>query len=268
MACGKDESRRHVLVRSPTAISPLDRLRRRRLRVQGDVPGAGEEVSVHGLGRLVAPDDRDRRFLARAVLFPNVAPKPRIRPYQLGPTLDQGETPQCVGYSCRDKLASAPITMKEGQGPDAPTIYAGAQRVDEWEGEDYEGTSVRGGFKFLTARGHLKSYVWLTMVSECEHFIRQGYGTIVLGTNWYAGMSNVDAQGFVRPSGWIAGGHAYHLFWMKPDVKEAWCKNSWGPRWGVRLNGRDGCFKLTYDTLARLLREDGEAGAGLEVKVA
>jgi hypothetical protein len=36
-------------------------------------------------------------------------PRPRVRPFNLGPTLDQGRTSTCVGHAARDKIASAPL---------------------------------------------------------------------------------------------------------------------------------------------------------------
>src|SRR5678816_26052 len=101
------------------------------------------DIQPHGLGRLFAPDERDKRFTMRAALqHPELPPRPRQRPYNLGMTLDQGNTPQCVGYSTRDKLASAPFMVHVDQGPSAFEIYTGAQKLDEWPGENYEGTSV------------------------------------------------------------------------------------------------------------------------------
>lgn len=223
----------------------------------------------HGLGRLAAPDARDRRFLMRDAVFPHpeLLPRPRKRPYNLGPTLDQGRAPMCVGFSARDKLASAPIMVHNDQGPTPIQIYDGAQQNDEWEGTNYDGTSVRGAFKYLQAQGYLASYVWAASVTDCERYIRDGYGTIVLGTDWREGMFEVDQFGFCRVEGDIVGGHAYHLFWMDPVKREAWCKNSWGPNWGITLHARPGCFKLTYEALDVLLADQGEAGAAVEIKV-
>src|SRR5678815_2405990 len=187
----------------------------------------------HGFGRRAAPDERDRRFLMRETVFPHplLPPRPRQRPYNLGASLDQGQTNQCVGYSCRDKLASAPFMVHPDQGPSPFEIYKGAQANDEWPGENYEGSSVRGAFKFLQQQGYLASYVWASSLTDCERFIRDGYGTIVLGTDWLEGMAETGADGFVQVTGDVLGGHAYHLFWMIPEKQEAWCKNSWGPSW-------------------------------------
>lgn len=221
-----------------------------------------------GLGRLFAPDDRDRNFPMRlAMAHPELPPRPRKRPYNLGATLDQGRYPYCVGYSCRGKLAAAPIMLHSDQGPSATEIYNGAQRNDEWPGEDYDGSSVRGGFKFLKSLGYLESYVWAGSLAEIERFLLDGYGTVVVGTNWYTDMFTPDANGFVHPTGAIAGGHAYHLFWAVPAKQELWFQNSWGNNWGIPLHARPGCFKIAYADFDRLLAEDGEAGAGLEIKV-
>lgn len=221
----------------------------------------------HGLGRLKSRDERDRRFLMRENVFAQLPPKPRKRPYNLGPTLDQLNTPQCVGFSGRDKLASAPLMMGEGVGPSPVQLYRGAQDNDEWFGNDYDGTSVRGLFKYLQQLGYIKSYVWASSVTDCERFVLGGYGTIIVGTDWTESMFTPRVDGFVTVEGGTVGGHAYHLFWMVPSLREVWFKNSWGPRWGVKLHGRPGCFKMTYDDLDTLLARDGEAGAGIEVKV-
>jgi len=41
---------------------------------------------------------------------------------------------------------------------DARELYLSAQRVDEWEGEGYEGTSVRAGLDVLRKRGPMRVY--------------------------------------------------------------------------------------------------------------
>lgn len=238
----------------------------------------------YGMGRMHATDPRDLRFAMARVVLPMKAPKPRTYPYHLGATLDQGSTPQCVGYSNRHKLAAAPIMVVPGRGLSAFECYVGAQRNDEWPGEAYEGTSVRGAFKFLASLGYIKNYVWATTVLECHNFIHDGWGTIVVGTDWYDAMFEPDRKGFVVPDGQLAGGHAYHLFWSvaigsagdkvtdlanaDPTRSELWFQNSWGTNWGIKLNGQYGCFKMTWEAFQSLLDAQGEAGAGIEVKIA
>ena len=105
----------------------------------------------YGLGRLHAPDERDRNFPMRAALRPVAAPVSKI--WWPGTVLDQGQTPQCVGFAWRGWMLSSPERVAANYGPDGPAIYAGAQQNDEFPGTDYEGSSVRGGAKFLTASG-------------------------------------------------------------------------------------------------------------------
>jgi hypothetical protein len=97
-----------------------------------------------GLGRRHAPDARDTRHLMRRVVGDVPAyVLPSFRYYRTAQTLDQGPFPHCVGYSWRQWLSSAPLMTKTG--PSAVEIYRQAQQVDEWPGEMYDGTSVRGG---------------------------------------------------------------------------------------------------------------------------
>lgn len=221
----------------------------------------------HGLGRIAAPDTRDRRFLMVAVQPQLPPPRPRKLAYHLGPTQDQGSTSMCVGYSIRHKLTAAPIMVPEGKVPEGSVIYRGAQENDEWPGEGYDGTSVRGGFKWAQQQGYIKSYVWATSAQDCHAWLHNGYGTIVVGTDWTEDMFTPDPHGFVQPSGPIAGGHAYHLFWSVEAVHELWFQNSWGDGWGVRIGGRGGCFRMRWADFDRLMLNNGEAGAGIEQKV-
>jgi hypothetical protein len=206
---------------------------------------------MYGLGRFAAPDARDRRHLLAAAL-PTEAPLPRYRNYNPGPVMDQGQTSQCVGFAWRAFLHAAPLQTKSG--PDAPTIYYGAQRLDEWPGEDYEGSSVRGGAKFLQRLDHLESYLWAFNIHDVERWLLGGHGTLVLGTNWYEGMFDPDRDGRLRLTGRIAGGHAYLAYGCNRQKGIIRVQNSWGTPWGV-----SGRAYLTYDDLARLLSEDGEA---------
>jgi hypothetical protein len=62
---------------------------------------------------------------------------------------DQGQEGACVGFGVT-RLASQ-LNRKEY---DAPWLYHEAQKVDEFPGEDYEGTTVRAGLDVLRKVGH------------------------------------------------------------------------------------------------------------------
>src|SRR5687768_16621971 len=104
----------------------------------------------YGFGRVVKPDLRDHKFLATP---PTPPPDIRYKFYPTGPILDQANTPRCVGYSTKQFLVTGPVHNRTTVTP--LDIYLEAQKFDAWEGEDYEGTSVRGAFKVLLDWGYI-----------------------------------------------------------------------------------------------------------------
>ncbi len=77
------------------------------------------------------------------------------KPYEVGDGwwdyYNQGSTPACVGFSCARMM-----TLLNRKRYDALWLYKEAQRHDEWPGEYYEGTSVRGGCWVLKNEGPSK----------------------------------------------------------------------------------------------------------------
>lgn len=237
-------------------------------------------MSVNKFGRLVAPKDgRDFAFRMRTAA-PQIhatigKPKARTHAYRDGPLLNQGDTPQCVGYSTRGFLDGAPLMLKADAGPSPTAIYRAAQQHDEWPGDAYDGTSVRGAMKALAALGHIGSYVWSASSADAIAWMNGGYGTCVIGSNWYAEMSDVDRAGFLRePAASLStpiGGHAFRLIWF--DVKKGGVlmRNSWGHDFGLpdpKTGVPTGYAYLRPTFLARLLAEDGELAAPVQIKLA
>lgn len=212
----------------------------------------------HGLGRRYAPDARDLRFPMRAVLPAEIAVVSRF--YDVGPVLDQGDTPMCVGYASEQFLQSAPIATLDAQSPQE--IYREAQKVDEWPGEDYDGTSVRAAAKVLMGWGRLKSYVWAADARDVRDFLITT-GTVIMGTNWYQNMFSPTSTGLLRCTGSLAGGHAYLL--VGYDAGRNWFRmvNSWGAGWG-----QGGQAWIAFRDLDKLIARQGEACAAVEQAVA
>ena len=65
------------------------------------------------------------------------------------PFYDQGKEGACVGFAC-----SRMMSLLNRRRYEAPWLYREAQRVDDWPGEDYSGTSVRAALDVLRSRGH------------------------------------------------------------------------------------------------------------------
>jgi len=168
---------------------------------------------------------------------------------------DQGSEPSCVGFAWAHWLASSPVS----QFLDPAGIYALAQHVDEWEGNDYDGTSIRAGAKLLNRLGHIEWYSFTTDEGAVRGNVLE-VGPLVIGVNWYAGMEKPDRDGLIVPSGQLRGGHAILIVGYAPGFYML--KNSWGLDWG--LSGH--CY-LADQHLQELLDQQGEACLAVEKKV-
>lgn len=222
--------------------------------------------SDKGLGRRAAPDARDRQYLLhRPAAAATVTSKYWL---SLGEPLDQGETSQCVIYATDKWLTTRPIVNPGfGTGEERARVYKEVQKLDEWDGEDYEGTSVRAAFKYLKGQGLCSEYRW---AFDAETAIAHALvaGPVILGTDWHLDMFWPDANGYVWNTGPVAGGHAYTLIGANrkrknPDGTFGAIRfiNSWGSAWGEK-----GRAWMSFDVLNQLIRANGEAGVAVEVK--
>lgn len=135
---------------------------------------------------------------------------------------DQGSQPHCVGYSL-----SRAMSWLNRRFYDASWLYYEAQKVDEWDGEDYEGTSVRGGCRILNTVGHRRIYNGETLNASLQH-----------GIAAYRWITNVDDV--LNVVGGI----------QKERGAITW-RNSWGDYYPHKV-------WLPAETAQRLLDEDGE----------
>lgn len=213
-----------------------------------------------GLGRIQAADDRDKSFLMRAATAFVKSEAPYKYWNQSQYWGDQGDLPACVGYAWAHWLKNAPITQKQLKQPDPLRYYMRAQQLDEWEGEDYAGTSVRGGAKALQEMGFVGAYLWAWNVTEIEKAIKS-VGPVVVGTNWYYSMFQPQEDGLLEVSGPLAGGHAYLLNGVNSKKELFRIKNSWGRGWGDSGNAW-----ISFEDMQRLLNEEGEACLATELQ--
>jgi len=200
------------------------------------------------LDRIPQFDERSRNFPIRAL----VPKKQRSYTWSCKAWLDQGREGACVGFAWAHDLNARPKIIAVDNSY-ARGIYTSAQKIDEWAGEAYEGTSVLAGAKVVSNIGYMTEYRWAFGLDDL--ILAVGYaGPAVLGLNWYEGMFQPDTKGFLKPTGRLAGGHA--ILCHSVNVKEKYFKlhNSWGQDWGV--NGE--CF-ISFEDMDRLLHEQGEA---------
>lgn len=193
-----------------------------------------------GLGRLPSPDTRDSHYPIAAA--PRAAYE-RTRRFRYwwpsGWWGDQGYTPHCVGYAWSHLLEDGPTTHRPfaiGKGPvfDPYIIYRDAQMVDEWAGNQYDGTSVRAGAKVLQHQGFITNYFWIHSVEDLVRTILDR-GPVVAGTWWFENMYWPHPETAVLSvSGIPVGGHAYLINGVNLDREFFRIKNSWGREWGRR----------------------------------
>lgn len=241
----------------------------------------GSTPSDPRLGRIPQQDLRSLNFLVTARPEVAEAKKPRSYSWSIGVVLDQGREGACVGFGYTHDLAARPQVVKGISDRYAFGLYYDVQRADDWPGgaypgatPRYDGTSVLTGAKVVTEKGFYSGYDWALNAQEVAQGI--GYtGPSILGLDWYDGMFAPDADGFLRPTGNLAGGHCICAVAVRIAYKPSFLKwifrnrtwddvdmdrsyivvhNSWGPSWGAQGNA-----KISLTDLDKLLKDGGEA---------
>lgn len=226
-------------------------------------------------------DDRSRNYPMRALLDPTIATTTLRQSsfWKPGEILDQGSEGACVGFGWTQEAIMSPVRVPLANlaradlgSPKPPVtgneialgIYRSARRVDEWDGESYEGTSVLAGAKVMSGLGVIREYRWCFTITDVIDTLLL-HGPVVLGINWHSSMYHPDIYGELYVSGPIVGGHCivangYHAAKRMhpasgmPPRPMIHLTNSWGFNWGY-----DGGAWVTVDMLANLLLDGGEA---------
>jgi len=210
-------------------------------------------------------DKKSKKFPVSAIL-----PKEQELKYtvwETGPIIDQGSEGACVGFGWTAETLAGPIQIDlrniQHDVPRDPTgfahyIYKEAQKIDQWPGEDYSGTSVLAGAKILMGLDILHEYRWAFSVQDIIGTL-MAHGPVVLGVNWYSGMY-VAPEGKLSIFGNHVGGHCILAVGYNPSSEKfggketIFLQNSWGEDWGI-----NGIAEMTVEDLNRLVNEGGEA---------
>lgn len=208
-------------------------------------------------------DVRSRNYSIRKVLPQKIRIEPRF--WDEGVVLDQGSEGACVGYGWTAELLAEPFA------PDVQPLvataeryatfsYKRAQKIDEWPGEDYEGTSVLAGAKIMQQDDQIAGYRWCFGALDVRDAVITS-GPVVIGVPWYSSMYSTDKSGLVVVRGRKVGGHCIVVTGYHPALKIngkteevfRW-RNSWGSAYGL-----DGSGYIRFSDLAILLDDRGEA---------
>lgn len=215
-------------------------------------------------------DPRSRDYPIRELIGENVKRRykawgsPRER-------LDQGSEGACVGFGWTHELLASPARAVLGYDAHefARNVYRGAQRIDQWPGEDYDGTSVLAGAQTVQRAGFIGGYRWSFGIDDTLDTLcapaSEGGGPVVIGIPWYDSMYQTRPGGLVEVGGSLVGGHCLVLTGYHPGIRireEGWLKrfevvrwrNSWGRHYGRRGDGY-----IRVEDLAALLDQQGEA---------
>lgn len=202
------------------------------------------------LDRLPQFDVRSRGHDIRTL----VEDKPlKSRGWNVPAVLDQGSEGACVGFSWTHELIATPKRVILVSGRDrARQLYKRAQQLDQWEGEQYSGTSVLAGAKAVLEGGWITSYRWAFTYDDVLRAVAYE-GPVVLGIDWYEGMYNPGSNGYLSVTGQVVGGHAILCSAVHLAHKRVVLHNSWGRDWGM-----EGKAYLRFDRLFALLDAGGE----------
>lgn len=206
-----------------------------------------------GLGRIHEVDDRDWPM---QLALPGEPSKRTRRMWTPDKALDQGNTPECVGYAWKKFLQCTPL--KTADGPSADEIYQKAKQIDGHP--EINGSTVRAGVQALNSFGRIRSYVFAQSLNDVIQWLLT-HGPVVTGLPWFDGMFQVDQQGFVWPRGNLAGGHAFVIYGFDANF---YAISSWGTNFGIN---HDSKFLLRPDVFDMLMHMGGEACSAVERKV-
>jgi len=203
-----------------------------------------------GLGFVPGHDDRDGQYpLAR--LFRQSRPKLKSRMLPVPNIMDQGQTSECVAYSCVLALQMPPHALG---WRDPSWIYREAKKIDGLK-PGTDGTTLHAGFKVLKREGLIGGYWWASGVDEMVRYLLES-GPIVVGTSWLSRMDHPNRERYCVAKGLDSGGHAYVVTgvdWVKSRFQLA---NSWGTGWGF---GGKAWIRIT--DMDKLLKQGGQAAA-------
>jgi pimeloyl-ACP methyl ester carboxylesterase len=213
------------------------------------------------------PDLRDRMYEPALIdLEKEIAP-PSLTAHEI---LDQGQEGACTGFAL---AAAINLLSRRSEGnlrASARMLYEMAKLYDEWEGETYEGSSLRGAIRGWHNNGVTSEGSWpfalgkpgrLTIKRAKEarsntvgayyrvrpvvsdyHTALNEAGVIVVSAQVHSGWNNARKKIPFRKR--TEGGHAFAVVGYNDEG--FWVQNSWGPGWG---NG--GLALWSYEDWAR-----------------
>ena len=225
-------------------------------------------------------DFRDQMFVATLVEVPVVLTVERyLESYRRHTRrnvhiLNQGNEGACTGFGlaavCNYLLGTR--VSRPVKEPVSPRMfYENARRYDEWQGDDYDGSSARGAMKGWHRHGICSETAWPYKLSPKEkegltneraldaakrplgayfrvnhrdlvamHAAIAETGILYATANVHDGWDGVSKNGIIPLEEGTTGGHAFAI--VGYDEYGFWIQNSWGPGWG-----KNGFARIGYE---------------------
>ncbi len=172
--------------------------------------------------------------------------------------LDQKSEGACTGFAMAAAINMLNQQAKRDITVSARMLYEMAKRNDEWPGEEYDGSSLRGAIQGWKNMGVCEDQFWPYRVgankgdltieaakNACQHTIGAYYrirpvisdfhtalneaGVIAVSAKVHKGWDN-PINGLISHDRRSTGGHAFII--VGYNDKGFWIQNSWGKNWG------------------------------------
>ncbi len=220
-------------------------------------------------------DEKSREFPIRALLPVAATGEPALRSYtwSCGVWLNQCPADPdkrcgggCAGMATAAEAAASPVVVPGVTEDLAWRIYDLAQRYDEWaETPPEEGTSVLAALKAARELGLIDEFRWAFGLRDLVTAIGLK-GPAILGVDWFDGMMEPDADGWLHVEGAYGGGHAIlarqvRFVFLAPRVPKVWANVDHEKSYvGLHQSwGNSKLQKISFSELDFLLERRGEA---------
>jgi hypothetical protein len=221
-----------------------------------------------------ATDFRDFTYQPALLQLKNVyGPPKNIEP------LDQGQEGACTGFGLA-AVINLLLTLRGEKTREVSSrmLYEMAKKYDEWEGEDYAGSSCRGAIRGWNSMGvcsndlapyEVNQQDWAMDIGQAKdarittlgayyrvgrrlsdfHAAINEAGALYVSAQVHDGWQGSEIKNGTIPfnSGSI-GGHAFAI--VGYNSKGFWVQNSWGPTWG-----NNGIALWTYEDWLENIRD-------------
>lgn len=219
-----------------------------------------EKVEGKPLGRHVHRDSRSALYPFRPFTIRDLTSVLWHRDIS---TLDQGNLGSCTGNAFIGAVGTDPLyatlpvdhaTLDESL---AVKVYSLATSLDPYPGQYPPTDTGSDGIDVCKAgvqMGLISGYTHSTDLASMQQALMTQ--PVIIGINWYSSFDSpraTDGMVSISSSAYVRGGHEVEVLGMDPDAKTFLAVNSWGPSWGYH-----GTFQFSFDTMTRLLAEDGD----------